>query len=67
MIDDRGSCAVALLLVKLYGTEASTQAALRADDLAEQGDLSSRREWLRVVKAIGELQREEPSEDETTQ
>ena len=43
------------LLVKQHGDEAPIEAAMRADELLEAGDLDGQRVWLRIVKAVTEL------------
>ena len=41
------------LLIRQYGADAEIHAALRADELATQGDLDGRAVWLRIVREIG--------------
>ena len=36
---------------------------MRADELAEDGDMEGRAVWLRIVKAIEELQSQERPDD----
>ena len=40
------------------------KAALRADAILEKGDLDGYAVWKRVLRAVEELLREEPAEDE---
>ncbi len=47
------------LLIKRHGDDAPIEAAMRADKLAEDGDMEGRAVWLRIVKAIEELLSEE--------
>ncbi len=59
MISDLDTYRCAHLLIKRHGDDAPIEAAMRADELAEDGDLEGRAVWLRVVKAIEELLSEE--------
>ncbi len=43
------------LLIKRHGDNAAIEAAMRADELAEDGDMDGRAVWLRIVKAVEEL------------
>ncbi len=54
------------LLIKQYGEDAARRATGRADTLLEGGDMEGRRVWLRVIRAIEELQRTRPRPDEPT-
>ncbi len=47
------------LLIKRHGDYAPIEAAMRADELAADGDMEGRAVWLRRVKAIEELLSEE--------
>ena len=47
------------VLIQKHGEDASIEAALRADELAADGDMEGRAVWIRIVKAIEELQSEE--------
>ncbi len=40
--------------------EATLHAAMRADELLEAGDMEGRAAWLRILKAVKELQATEP-------
>ena len=42
-------------LIKQHGDAADIEAAMRADELAADGDMDGEAVWLRIVKAIGEL------------
>ena len=57
MIEDIDLWRAAKLIVDRYGREAELQAASRADDKLEAGDMEGRAVWLRIVSAIRELQR----------
>lgn len=48
------------LLVKQHGANAPIQAAMRADELLESGDLDGAATWKRILRAVEELQRVEP-------
>ncbi len=45
--------------LKQHGDDAPIEAAMRADELAEDGDVKGRPVWIRIVKAIEELLSEE--------
>ena len=49
---------------KLYGEDASTHAAMRADKALEHGDTEGFAVWKRITKAAAELARQKPSADE---
>ncbi len=51
-------------LVKQHGQDAPIHAAMRADELLEDGDLDGYGVWKRILRAVGELQRVEPTEGE---
>ena len=51
----------AKLLIDQRGKDAATEAAMRADSMLEKGDMDGKRVWVRVVKAVEELQRTEPA------
>jgi len=51
------------LLIERYGDDAPIEAAMRADELMEVGDMEGRAVWLRIVKAIEELLSEERPAD----
>ncbi len=42
-------------LIEQYGDAADIEAAMRADELMETGDMDGRAVWLRIVKAVEEL------------
>ena len=50
----------AALLIKERGNEASIHAAMEADDMLERGDMDGRAVWLRIKKAIHDMQRNSP-------
>ncbi len=51
-------------LIKQHGDEALVHAAMRADELAADGDMDGRAVWLRIVKAVEELLAKERPEGE---
>ena len=55
MVSDLDIYRSAWLMVRQHGDDAVIQAAMRADELLERGDLEGQRAWLRIVDAIGEL------------
>ena len=52
------------LLIKQHGRDAQIEAAMRADELLNKGDLEGYAVWKRVVRAVEELLRSEPIEGE---
>ena len=46
---------VANLMLTRYGDEADIESALRAEELAEEGDHNGAAVWRRVTDAIGQL------------
>ena len=50
-------------LIKQFGDAADIEAAMRADELMEAGDMEGQAVWLRIVKAIEELLSEERPDD----
>ena len=59
VIDPIDTYRAAHLLIERHGDDAPIEAAMRADELAEDGDMDGRTVWLRIVKAIEELLSEE--------
>ncbi len=51
------------LLIERHGDDAPIEAAMRADELMEAGDMDGRAVWLRIVKAVEELQSKERPDD----
>ncbi len=49
-------------LIEQHGDDAPIEAAMRADEFMEAGDMEGRAVWLRIVKAIEELLSEERPE-----
>ncbi len=50
-------------LIKQHGDAADIEAATRADELMEAGDMEGRAVWIRIVKAVEELLSEERPDD----
>ncbi len=63
MTSDLDSYRSANELIKQHGGVADIEAAMRADERLAAGDLEGEAVWLRIVKAIEELQSEERPED----
>ena len=66
MLSDLDIYRSAKLLIDQHGEDAAIHAAMQADKLAEAGDMEGRRVWLRVIRAIEELQRTRPRHDDPT-
>ncbi len=64
MTSDLDIYRTANVLVKHYGKDAALEAAQRADAMLEKGCLDGQRLWKRVLKAVKEIQRQEPREGE---
>ena len=54
----------ASVLIREHGDEADLVAAERADSFLEAGDVDGSAVWRRVLRAIKEIQRQEPHEGE---
>ena len=50
--------------MKPHGEDAPIEAAMRADELLEAGDLEGCAVWKRILRAVEELQRAEPESGE---
>ena len=50
-------------LIKQYGDAADIDAAMRADELMDAGDMEGEAVWLRIVKATAELLSKERPDD----
>jgi hypothetical protein len=64
MISDRDVWAAALLIVKRYGDDALHEAAERADQLLDEGDMAGAETWHHILNAIERLQATKPAEGE---
>ncbi len=64
MTSDLDVYRAAHLLIERHGDDAPIEAAMRADELAADGDMDGRSVWLRIVKAVEELLAKERPEGE---
>ena len=64
MIDDLDILRAANILLKRYGVDAAIEAARRADELLEDGDMDGCAIWKRILSAVSELTRTTPAEGE---
>jgi hypothetical protein len=65
MIDDRDVWQAAVLIVKRYGDDAMFEAAQRADQLLDEGDMAGAETWHRMIlSAIERLQAKAPTDEE---
>ena len=55
---------VMVLIIKRYGDDAMLEAAERADQLLDEGDLAGAATWHRILDAIERLQAKAPAEGE---
>ena len=60
MTSDRDIWIVANQCIQQHGDDATIHAAMRADELLDEGDVEGRLVWLRILDAIKELQNTEP-------
>ena len=56
MIPDCDIWRAAHLLIREHGADAEIVAARRADDMAERGDHDAKSVWLRIRRAVVEMQ-----------
>ncbi len=49
-------------LIQQYGDAADIEAAMRADERLAAGEIEGEAVWLRIVKAVEELQQREPGD-----
>jgi hypothetical protein len=56
MIPDRDIWRAANLLIREHGADAEIVAARRAEDMAERGDHEGKSVWLRIRRAVVEMQ-----------
>ncbi len=56
MVQERDIWFAARLLIRNHGAEAEIVAAQRADEMLDRGDIEEQRVWLRISRAIRELQ-----------
>ena len=62
MIPDIDIWRCAALMIKQYGDNAAIEAAGRADEYREKGELDGERVWVRITEAIDELRTVKPGE-----
>jgi hypothetical protein len=67
MISEREVWQVAQLMVRRYKDDAIQEAAVRADQLLEQGDMAGASVWHRILNAIERLQATKQAEGESVQ
>jgi len=58
MVPDLDVWRAAALLIKQHGKNAEIAAAQRADELLDRGDIEGQRVWLRIRRAVADLQAE---------
>lgn len=51
----------AKFLIDQYGDDSTYEASARADALLEAGDIDGQRVWLRILKAIKDIQNTTPT------
>lgn len=56
-ITDRDIYAAANLFILQHGDTAANQAEMRADELGAKNDFDGQRAWVRIMRAIEQLQR----------
>jgi len=64
MIPDLDIYRSAQALIKQHGQDAPIEAAMQADAMLEAGDLDGCAVWKRILKAVEELQGQEPKPGE---
>jgi hypothetical protein len=62
MILDLDIWRCAALMIKQHGDTAAIEAAARADEYREKGELDGERVWTRITEAIDELRTVKPGE-----
>ncbi len=60
MISDREIWQAAGAMIKRYGEDAATEAAMRADELLAEGDADGYAVWKRIIQAVEGLAGMEP-------
>ena len=58
VINDPDIFRAAKLLIDQHGDDAPIRAAMRADELLDEGDVDGALVWRRILEAIDELRRE---------
>ncbi len=54
----------AQVLIRQHGDDAGLQAAQRADDMLDRGDMDGLAVWKRILAAVEEIARTEPADGE---
>jgi hypothetical protein len=67
MLSDRDIWLAAKAVIQRYGSNAGMEAAERADEYLEKGNLEVSATWQRIMTAIEKLQAEKPAPGETVQ
>ena len=67
MISEREIWLAARAMILRYGSNAGIEAAERADDALEHGDMEGCALWKRILAAVEKLQAEKPPPGETVQ
>jgi hypothetical protein len=67
MISDREIWLAARTMIQRYGSNAEMEAAERADELLEKGDIEGAVAWKRIMAAIDQLQAVKPAPGEKVQ
>ena len=67
MISDLDIWRSAQVMVKRYGDDAPIEAAARADEMLDQGDMDGFAIWQRITAAVEELLRAKPRPGEKVQ
>jgi hypothetical protein len=62
MIPDIDIWRCAQLMINNHGEEAAMEAAAMADEFLSEGNIDAQRVWMRIAKAIDELQTVKPGE-----
>ncbi len=65
MVSDLDIVRSAAVLIRHHGDAAPIEAAIRADDFLDQGDLIGFALWKRILAAVNELQHSAPTDEDT--
>ncbi len=60
-MDNREIWVRAKFLIEKYGNDAVVYAAMRTEQLLDQGDLDEAAKWHEIIKAVEELENVEPT------
>ncbi len=64
MISDLDIYQSAKVIIKRYGKDAQIHSTKRASAMLDKGDLDAYAVWMRILRAVGELQRAAPKSGE---